>query len=234
MPRTFHAKNPQTLANLGTVKTESLVPCQQPTRPEIVTSADCYLQRCLKFPDTGIFHSYEEYLYALLLEADPEVKSFVPQPFKLRINRTLYTPDFYVFRTDREYVLELKPRGEMDESLKTVVAEFFDFHNMQFKAVANEDVRAREIEARHWQPVVQILVCANKYQLETGPLEHNIWQKCLSFLDDPVIGDLLPLGHQDSEGLHDVALYRLIHRHRLSVDLSKQPLSYDTVLHRCV
>lgn len=233
MPRARRVTDPSSLACLGIPQAESLVPCQQPTKAALLTSADCYQQRCLKCPEICTFHSYAEYIYALLLEGDPRVRSFVPQPFKLRTGKELYTPDFYVLRNGKEYVLELKPNGKMELNKKKTVAAFFDFYGMNFEVVDNDEVLMHEQEALHWLPIIQVLVCAEEYNLDTQALEHQLWQKCLAYMNDPAVGDILLPEDSAIEGLHEVALYRLIYRHRLTVDLTEQALSYDTVLHRC-
>jgi hypothetical protein len=233
MPHSITINDPKTLSQIGKVRTESLIPNQQHTSIKLLTSADCYQQRFLKYPGIATFHSFAEYLYALQLEIDPNVRSFVPQPFVLHINKKRYIPDFYILRNDKEYVFELKPQGLMDEEKQRVAAAYFDYHNMIFKVISNEEVLAHELKALNWLPIIQVLVCANEYGLDTEALEFKTWQKCVSYSDDPVIGDILLPGHKEAEGFQEIALYRLIYRHRLVIDLSKHPISYDTVLKRC-
>lgn len=79
----------------------SLIPNQQPTPLKLTKSADYYEQHCVKYPHRACFHSYSEFIHALLLEADSDVTAFVPQPYCLRIGRKLYTPDVYIVRKGR-------------------------------------------------------------------------------------------------------------------------------------
>lgn len=233
MPRARHLTDPTTLASLGQVQADTLIPCQQSTRRSLMVSSDCYQQRCLKCPEVCTFHSRAEYLYALLLEADPEVKAFTPQPFEITVNGLRYTPDFYVLRNGREYVLELKPRGEMDPALHKVADAFFSFHCMTFSVIDNAESLSREQEALRWLALIQVLAVADEQHLDTQGLEWRLWQRCLAYAEDPVLGDLLSPQYQTSVGHDLIALFRLIHRHRLQVDLSRSPLGYDTVLVRC-
>lgn len=233
MPRAHRFTDPTTLDHLGRVQADTLVPCQQPTRRSLMISSDCYQQRCLKCPEVCIFHSRAEYLYGLLLEADPKVTAFTPQPFAIKVNGVRYTPDFYVLRNGQEYVLELKPRAEMDPALHKVVAAFFSFHGMTFEVIDNQESLSREEEALRWLAVIQVLVVADVQNLDTQALEWQLWQRCLAYTEEPVLGDLLPPDYQTSLSLEQVALFRLIHRHRLHIDLTRAPLDYDTVLVRC-
>ncbi len=51
------------------IRADSLIPSQQLSiASKILRSSDCYQQRFLKFDGIGVFHSYDEYLHAGLLE----------------------------------------------------------------------------------------------------------------------------------------------------------------------
>lgn len=207
------------------VKAESLQPIQQSTPVKLLRGADCYLQRGLKFPSCGIFHSYAELLHACLLEADPTVSAYVPQPFRFRIGKRLYTPDCYVVRAGNAYVFELKPRGEFDPALTTALTEFLAFHAMEFGVLANEAFYAREIEATNYLRILQVLVTAR--DIQTLEQERELHARF-------VIAETIPL-NQITEQAEcgnlsriEIALFRLLFSGKLKADLASRPLSHKT------
>lgn len=232
MPGSTVMQDGLTLATLGKVKAESLQPVQQPSSQSILVSADTYQQRLLKYPLRGVFHSYAEFIHALLLEADPGVRSFVPQPFLLRVNGRRYIPDCYVLRDAGPAVVELKPRGEMPTPSPELVRLFFDWEGMGFEVLNNEAVLAREAEALHWLRLIQVMVVAAQYHLDTRTEEVELLQ---DFAVSPcqAVGDLISPGRRSQLDLREVALYRLLHQHRLETDLVHRYLDYDSEIRLC-
>ena len=120
------------------VVADSLVAQQQSKSAlKLLRSADCYLQRFIKFPGTGIFHS-------AILESSPSVTSFVPQALSLRVGNRRYVPDSYVLEDGKRIIVEIKPGGKFKDELKVPLVEFFSFHNMTFKVLSNEEILANE------------------------------------------------------------------------------------------
>lgn len=78
------------------VNADTLEPHQQPTTRQFKIATDFYAQFMLKHPALSEFHSRAEHLFAGLLEGDPTVTSYVPQPFMLRVGKRRYKPDCYV------------------------------------------------------------------------------------------------------------------------------------------
>ena len=206
-----------------------MVPAQQPTSLKLTKSTDFYEQRCVKFPHRGAFHSYTEFIHALLLEAAPEVSSFVPQPYRLVVNRELYVPDVYVVRGAQIQILELKPRGRFDPKKQALLVAFFDQYGMRFEVLANERVLEQECLALNWLPIIQVLAQALNQGIDTLVEEQKLYDKART-LDALAVGDLLDDSNRQDRYWQELALFRLLHRHDLTCDLSKWPLDYDTVV----
>ena len=133
----------------------NLKPKQQfKTAMKLKVAADVYFQKFKKFPRVGIFHSYAELLFAALLEADPEVSDFTPQPMQVRVKGKRYIPDFHYIKNNKSFIAELKPRGEFNEEKKLICEEIFSLQDMQFEVIPNEYALKHEIKAINWLQVI--------------------------------------------------------------------------------
>ncbi len=105
------------------VSAGSLTPCQRKTQWGFRVATDFRVAQMLKHPTPCEFHSIAEYCHALLLEGDPSVSRYVPQPFLLTIGRgrhhRRYTPDCYVVRDEKVDVVELRPNASIKISAST-------------------------------------------------------------------------------------------------------------------
>ena len=229
MPASPALTDPLTLEALAKVSADTLVPSQQPTPRGLLQQTDCYQQRFLKYPDIAVCHSYAEYIHAITLEMDPKVSAFVPQPFKLKVRgyRRSYIPDCYVVRSGRPQVIEIKAGGSLEQAFNYQVATFLQWHNMPFSVISNEAILAYEQEALHWLPIIQLLVCAQTLGVDTQPQEVHLLEKMLSAVHIHV-SDLLNPGSRCDQWLDEIALNRLIYRHKLQVDLRQTPLNWAT------
>jgi hypothetical protein len=117
------------------------------TRLRFKIATDCYLQKFIKYPLVAECHSLEELLYMALLEFDPSVTSFTPQPIRLKINGRRYVPDCFFVREGEKYYVELKPRGEFNDSLKLPLEDYARRKNCKFDVVANETVFEQRVKA---------------------------------------------------------------------------------------
>ncbi|MCK2147553.1 hypothetical protein MYE70_00585 [Marinobacter alexandrii] len=223
---------PQHASESLRVAGDALTPCQQPTERNFRVATDFRVAQMLKHPTPCEFHSIAEYFHALLLEGDPQVSRYVPQPFFLRIGKRQrrYKPDCYVVRNGFVDVVELRPRAEFDEHRRQTLAAFFQTHRMRFVVLANETVLARRCEALNWQKIVQTLVLHR--DLATESIEREL-------LDDVIRRDTVQLGHyvwrgdRASSRPREIALLRLLHRGKLSADLDQEPFGYHTELRPC-
>lgn len=226
--------DPLTLKALAKVSADSLVPSQQPTPRGLMQQTDCYQMRFLKYPGIAVCHSYAEYVYYILLEMDPEVSAFVPQPFKLLIQGwpRPHIPDCYMVRKGQPQVVELKAPGEMDAPWLDTVAAYLKWYDLPYSVLCNDTVLAYEREALNWLPLIQTLVVAEQAGIDTQTLEYELLERAYT-LTRPTVLDLIDPGLRLEQQAYDIALRRLIYRHRLEVDLKAAPLGWETELRAC-
>jgi len=188
-------------------------------------ATDCYIRRFIKYPRVAICHSYSELLYLALLEGDPRVSSFTPQPQLLKINGRRYTPDsFYVKDGERTYV-ELKPRGEFRDELKRPMEAYAKRNNCKFKVVANEEVLEQITKAKNWLHIIGVLLSSTSE--DTSGAEQDMLER-LHYEQSTTIRDVMDQYDRIGNRLNEIALFRLAHQGLASLDLDNSPLSYDT------
>lgn len=200
------------------------------TAMKLKVAADIYFQKFKKFPKVGIFHSYAELLFAALLEADPEVSDFTPQPMQVRVKSKRYIPDFHYIKNNKSYIAELKPRGEFNEEKKLICEEIFSLQDMQFEVISNEYALKQEIKAVNWLQVLRVILSSN---LDTTSNQE------LKLMADVIngsvnkFGDVVDVGNRFGTKLEELALYRLIYEGKLKADLDKQLIHIDTRIETC-
>ncbi|MCG7875167.1 MAG: hypothetical protein N0C90_02410 [Candidatus Thiodiazotropha endolucinida] len=212
------------------VKAQSLEPHQRTTSPALMTACDFYRQNMIKHPFASDFHSYSELLHACLLEGDPTVISYVPQPYLLRVQKKRYTPDCHIVSEGQpRRVVELRPNGEMAEHEKLALIAFFQQFRTKFEVISNESVLEREMEALNWLEIVEILHQAR--QFTTTDAEQQVLEK-LTQKGPCTLGDIIDDGDRERTYLLEIALFRLLHRGYLHAELRETPLDYDTEVTR--
>ncbi|MFC3194302.1 hypothetical protein ACFODZ_08630 [Marinicella sediminis] len=213
------------------IESESLTPIQQHSSAKKLNRAtDYYLQRFIKFPQIAIFHSYPEYLHAALLEGNPLITSFVPQPFRLLVQNRRYVPDcFYVFRTKR-YVIELKPEGKFDTKLKKPLKGYFKQQGFNFKVLTNESILKKETLALNWHHIVKTLLSAEMINTDTEELK--IMDQ-LSVEGETEFGLLIKIGDRLANQKLEIAVFRLAHRGQIALDLKDRKINYSTMVALC-
>lgn len=224
-PHPHSTPNPLNLSDVHFSQGQRM-PIQQRTSLKLTKSTDYYEQRCVKYPGRACFHCYAEFIHALVLEADPTVSSFVPQPYQLVVNRKRYIPDVYLVRNARIEVLELKPRDKFEPKMEVPLRAFFRQYDMNFTVLANESVLEQERLALNWLPIVQVLAQAHYQGLDTAAQEQRLFDAARAETT-VTVGELLGEGPRSERFWSELALYRLLHRHDLHVDLSEAPLDYD-------
>ena len=208
------------------VQAVSLEPHQQPTEKKFKTSTDFYQQYMIKHPFLSEFHSYFELLHAGLLEGDPTIISYVPQPYMLRVYKRRYKPDCYVLSDgEQRRVVELRPEGKKKaENEQLALVAFFAQYRMVFEIISNESIFERETEALNWLEIVRILHQARTFI--TTDAEHRVVEK-LRVNGPCTLGDLIDAGDRERTYLLEIALFRLLHRGLIQADLSATALDYD-------
>lgn len=210
----------------------SLTPSQRKTEQRFRVATDFRVAQMLKHPTPCEFHSLAEYYHALLLEGDPSVSRYVPQPFLLAIGKRQrrYTPDCYVVRGGQVDVVELRPRAEFDERRRQTLEAFFRTHRMRFVVLENEAVLSRRCEAWNWQKIVQTLVLHQ--DLATSSIEQELWDDVLR-RGTVQLGDYVRHSDRPLSRPQEIALLRLLHQGKVSADLSRGELDYHTELTAC-
>jgi len=222
-----------TLEALAKVKADSLIPVEQQVTPKTLVAADTYQQRCLKYPHRATFLSYPAFIQALLFESQVGVTSFIPNPFSLHFCGRRYIPQFYVIESRAAQVVALTADGTLNKPPSELLQRFFQWESMSFKVVAYEEVLMHEAEALNWLRLIQVLVVANQYGLDTRQEELEIIQEC-AFRETVAVGDLISPLRRSQLSNKEIALYRLLHSHRLEADMVSRGLDYDSEITVCV
>ncbi|WP_152206586.1 TnsA endonuclease N-terminal domain-containing protein [Marinobacter changyiensis] len=213
------------------VSTASLTPCQHKTKLNLRVATDFRVAQMLKHPHPCEFHSIAEYYHAALLEGDPAVTQYVPQPFMLKIGkRRRYVPDCYVVRDGQVDVVELKPRAEFDEDRRQALEAFFRIHRMRFVVIPNEAILTRRTEACNWLMILQMLVCHQ--DLDTTQWEQELLETVIRY-GGIRFGDRVSRSDRDSSRPQEIALLRLLHQGKLTANLANDRFGYDTELEPC-
>ena len=184
----------------------------------------------LKHPKLSYFHSQAELYNAALLESSPEVLNYVPQPFLFLINGRRYIPDMYIVRGRMRIVQELKPGGVFNEEKRIAMESYLRLHGMQFEVISNESVLNREQEVENWLEIIRVLCTAKDHdtqQLELLILDQLHGNICTQF------GEIIDPGDREESFLHELAVFRLLHRGTIQANLVGSPLDYDTEITLC-
>lgn len=216
------------------VRGDTDVPRQQICSMTQLKAEDTYQQTFIKCPERCVLRSYAKLLHAALLEADPSVISFIPQPYTLKLQGRDYQPAVYVLRSDgRRQVIDLRDGGEFDEGQKTILTAFFEKLGLEFTVLSNESVLKRQQEARNWLCIIRVMALANRYAIDTSLAEHALWQHGLS-IEGATVADFYNVGDQSPEEYEqNVAFFRLLHQHYLACDLTKEDLHPDLKVTLC-
>ncbi|MCG7979574.1 MAG: hypothetical protein N0E58_15770 [Candidatus Thiodiazotropha endolucinida] len=184
----------------------------------------------IKYKGVANFHSLAEYYHAALLEGDPLVKAYVPQPFCLGYGKKTYIPDIYYERDDKRYVGELKPRAEFDEALHQALDNFFRPRGINFVVIDNECVYERAIAAQNWLTVVRWLLTYPDIDTEQARL--SVLQQVLE-AGELAYGQIVDLGDRTSSLAQECAVHQLLHAGELTTDFEEQFFGLNTVLRPC-
>lgn len=219
---------PHIVRALGT-----LVPRQRHTPPRLQRAYDFRSFWALKHSEQrSEFHSFAEYLHAGLLEGDPAVTCFVPQPFLLLVLGQYYTPDCYVLVNGHRLVIEVKPGGVMDDAMRISLEGFFKIQGMEFKVITNESIVARRLEAENWIEIVHNLYAARDIDTQANELRilESIQQQDTVGI---TLGEIVDPGDRERTYNDEIALLRLLHRGLVHADMRHTVFDYDSVIWPC-
>lgn len=213
------------------VSADSLTPMQHRAQRNFRVHTDYYVQRLIKYDGVAEFHSYAEWLYAGLCEADPAVSTYIPQPFRVRYKAKRYVPDAYVVRDDQRFVVELKPRGEFDDAKRLALEQFFAHYDMKFVVLSNEAQLEQQQTALNWLNIVRTLI--RHESLVTDPIERALLEAWPNDVPKQ-LSEFVDIDDHATNNLMEVAIFRLAHRGQLRIDCHDHPLDYRCRIVRCL
>jgi len=193
-------------------------------------AADCYLQMFLKYPSVGVFHSYSELLHAALLESNPDITNFTPQPKGFVINGKRYIPDCFYLQNKKRYFVEIKPRGKFTKAKEMPLTSALNEFDTSFLVVSNESLLKQSTKAKNWLHIVRMLVSA-RYETTIGE-EDDIYDKLVS-KGELTIADIVDRGNRIDGRGYEIALFRLAHQGLITLSLDSKQLSYETEVSLC-
>lgn len=212
---------------LRSIKADSLIPQQRETPMGFRTACDFRQQFMIKAPFLCQYHSYAESLYAALLESDPRVASYTPQPFLLTIGRGRYTPDFFVTRHNKPArVIELKAaKSQMSEEKIQALSAFFEQEiGARFKVVQNQAVYEKQVLAENWLRICRRLHLGRF--LDTRNLEEQIMTSALTH-PGSTLWDLIRPHSAGALFEREIAVLRRVHKGDLKINLTEVAIHFD-------
>lgn len=221
----------QSPLSMGLVQRDSRFPKQHMSAQRFKMSVNWYQQQFHKHKELSLFHSVWELYFATLLEADPQVRGFVPQPFAFRIGKRRYTPDFYVERLGQIQLVEIKRDKELDESghwtnhyIVNAMTDYCDSQGWSFQVVANSWVKKQQKIVERWLPIIRCL--QHHKELLTDQQESYVLN-FLSEQQDCAISDLIDPFDREFNLLIEIAVYRLAIAGQISLNLKHEALSSE-------
>ena len=211
-------------------KADTLTPQQQMTPIREKISQDFRERQMLKYPGLAQFRNRAEYLFAGLLEAAPEILSYIPHPFRLRIGKQLYTPAFFVVR-DGYRVISIHRKDELTPAIRDPLSHYLALHRMDFTVIAEQAIKDHCIEAENWLEIVRVLYLAR--DLHTGAEEQALLARLQRDERYP-LDELVDPGDRQGTYPTEIAIFRLLHRGLLQASLNTGSLDYGTEIWRCV
>lgn len=209
---------------------DSLIPKQQNVTLNQKTALAFHEQRMIKYPFIANFHKQAEYLHAGLLEGNPNVRSYVPKPYRLKVDGHYYTPDIFYASTDGNFVGELSPMEKFSDDWKRELEVFFAKHDTHFIVISIESVTERIIEAQNWLMIVRHLVTGQV--LDTTNEEADVYSRIIAN-GSLRIGDIVDAGDRTATEMEELATYRLLYHHRIKANLTSKFIDYDMDVEPC-
>lgn len=207
-------------------------PRQHEPERDTVIGGNWYLARCLKFPHLGYYMGLDALYLMYLIEGDPSHAMLIPRPFLWNFGRKTIIPTLYTSGTLGRRLYMIADKEVESPPLLTAVTQYLDLQDIQLETVTTESILTRGQEARNWHVVVNALLAAKT--IETGHAERKIWDVCLSSEEDLTIGRFVDAGDRDGTYIAEIALLRLIYRHKLHIDFTQNPIDYSSSISPCI
>ena len=175
------------------------------------------------------YHSIEEWYYAAKLELDFTVERFTPQPTQYGAHGNRYIPDFFFLKTDgTRFVVEVKPKknvAKFESKYKPAMEAKARCENFKFLIIENEEIRAGAQLSKNAIYISRVLNGSSG--LITDEEESQITRMLLVH-GNCQYTDIIAKDNRVEKRLIEVALWRLVHRGRVAMNLRDQPISYDS------
>ncbi len=178
------------------------------------------------------FHSENELLYAGILESDPCVVRYVPQPFEIKIpgRDKPYVPDFYIsYKNGSGIVAEVTTASHSKGRPKEFMQRRLKAERMEYSLVLTETIWDQETLARNWLFIVQ-LICSGS-ATDTSAQEKQI-RKALQVEQRLSIFQLLDFLQSSPYHCVLTGLARMLHRNELIADFENSPIGLSTWITR--
>ncbi len=177
------------------------------------------------------YHSLEEWYYAAKLELDFNVERFTPQPTQYGVHGNRYIPDFFVLRTDgSRLIIEVKPHKNIEKfeaKYRAAMEAKARDENFTFQIVDNEEIREHALLSRNAIYISRVL--NGSKNLITIQEEEQIGRMLLVH-DRCHYSDIVSIDNRLEMRLREIALWRLVHRGEIIMNLSDQPISFDSTV----
>lgn len=208
-----------------------LQPRQQPTPLSLKRSTNYFAQRMIKCSERCRFHSLAELYYAALLEGNPLVEYFCPQPFLFYVNGERYIPDVYVVKNGRRLVIEIRSKKRFSEHKRTALDSYLSLRNIQFDVISNDSIYEQEITAQNWLTILRHMLSGQ--DIDTDGAETELIE-ALQLAPSMAFGDIVDVGHRQATERNELAVYRLFYQGIVETNLETSFLSYDSELVLCI
>lgn len=175
------------------------------------------------------YHSIEEWYYAAKLELDHTVERFTPHPTQYGAHGNRYIPDFFFLKTDgTRFVVEIKPEKNVtkfESKYRPAMEAKARSENFKFLIIENEIVRK---EAQLSKNAIYISRVLNGAEGLITDEEESQITRMLLIHGNCQYTDIVSKDNRVEKRLREIALWRLVHRGRVAMNLRDQPISYDS------
>ena len=187
-----------------------------------------------KSPTLCECHSWEEFLFACLLESDPSIVSYetqAPPILYLKDSRSLtYRPDIYAKKTNgQNFIAEVKPEAVCSQDFPWISAvnQWAETHGASFRFITNESVDDNAFLALNWFRITRYIQAARDEPLE-GLLETA--EEALRQAKSLTVGAFTAMFSASPEHVQHAVPCHLLHFGIASAPLADEPYRHSLVL----
>jgi hypothetical protein len=101
---------------------------------------------------------------------------------------------------------------------------------MEFSVISNESVLEKSVLAKNWAQIIQTLLSG--IDEDTTAAEYDVFDQ-VAENQSLELGEIVSIGDRIGERQKEIALFRLAHSGKISLDLSSAPISQNTEVTLC-